>query len=127
MGIYEQLTDVDQRAVSQLAKYLIGTQGNRFYEQPLIAVRNHIAGNDALVEEARKFQKKMAEMMAQQAQALASISKQVEIAASNPVKEMIKRYEDPATQKAFMDKVESLLKQRGKKKGFLALLKPNRG
>ena len=130
MGVYEQLSDDDQRAVSQLAKYLVETEGNRFYDQPLITVRNHIAGNHALVVEARRFQKKIAEVMAQQALALAAISKQAEIAASNPVQQMMQRYQDTSARTAFLNKVDATLKQRSKKKsgrGFFSMLKPNRG
>ena len=74
MGLYDQLSEDDKRATSQLARYLIETVGNRFYEQNLIAVRNHIAGNDALIKQAHQFQAKMAELMQQEAQAYWPIS-----------------------------------------------------
>jgi hypothetical protein len=129
MAVYEQLNDDDQRAVSQLARYLIETEGNRFYEQNLIAVRNHIAGNEQLIKEAHKFQKKLAEMMSEQAQAVTVIGQHMQGSAVDPVKEMMQRYANPATHKAFSERVEKLMKQRTKQKGFrgmLAALKPNR-
>ena len=117
MGVYEQLrSDADREAALQLARYLIETEGNRFYGQDIASVRNHIAGNDQLMEEAHKFKKKFAEMMPPDEKLVGTIPSRLPQAAADPVQEMMQRYRDPNARKAFSEKIEKLLKQRAKRK-----------
>ena len=124
MGVYEQLTtDEDREAATQLARYLIETEGNRFYQQPLDAVRNHIAGNDQLMVEAHKFQKELAKMLLHDPEKLVSaleakaqkVVPMVTAVPVNPVKEMMDRFMNPVARKAFAEKIEHLLKERATK------------
>lgn len=113
MGVYEQLNEADQQAVQQLARYLIETEGNRFYQQEIEAVRNHLAGNDQLVQEARRFQNKLAQMQHETDLLANTIEARAQrAAAADPVKDMMNRFMDPASRKAFSAKIEDMLKAR---------------
>lgn len=120
MGVFEQLDSVDREAAQHLARYLIETEGNRFYQQELASVRNHIAGNDQLMVEARKFQKKFAETLLHDPDKLvaeleARAQKVVPLKQADPVKEMMDRFMSPSSRKAFSEKIEALLKDRAQK------------
>ena len=124
MGVYEQMaSDEDREAATQLARYLIETEGNRFYQQDINAVRNHIAGNDQLMVEAHKFQKELAKMLLHDPEKLvhaleAKAQKVVPLVATpqvDPVKEMMDRFMNPTARKAFSEKIELLLKERSTK------------
>ena len=118
MGVFEQLpTDEDRAAALTLARYLVETEGNRFYHQDVTSVCNHIAGNDQLMVEAHKFQKKFAETLLHNPDKLArALEEKAKQAIGDPVREMMDRFMDTKSRLAFMDKVEQLIKQREKQK-----------